>query len=88
MYDGSATAYVLGGTSPYSYVWSNGGTTNPLTGLGPGLYTVTVIDANGCLISGSTFVNAYHSTGIINIQNTSIKSSPKYLNFIFAGISI
>ena len=37
----------------------------------PGLYTIDVTDANGCIISGSTFVNAYNSTGIVNIQNTS-----------------
>ena len=67
--DGSATALVNGGTVPYTYLWSNAGTTNLLNNLLPGLYTVDVTDANGCIISGSTFVNAYHSTGITNIQN-------------------
>ena len=35
----------------------------------PGLYTVTVTDNNGCVISGSTFVNAYSATNVINIKN-------------------
>jgi hypothetical protein len=69
--DGSATAIVMGGTSPYTYAWSNGGTTNPQVNLAPGLYTVIVTDANGCTISDATSVNAYSPTGVINIKNTS-----------------
>ena len=32
------------GVSPYTYLWSNGGTTATITGLAPGLYIVTVTD--------------------------------------------
>ena len=69
--DGSATASVFGGIPPYTYTWSNGGTTNPQVNLAPGLYTVIVTDANGCTISDATFVNAYNPTGVISIKNTS-----------------
>jgi hypothetical protein len=69
--DGSATAIVMGGTSPYMYAWNNGGITNPLNSLSPGLYTVTVTDANGCVILDSTSVNAYSATGVINIKDIS-----------------
>jgi gliding motility-associated-like protein len=48
--NGQITLAVLGGTGPYSYSWSNGGTTNPLTGLVAGTYSVTVTDANGCTL--------------------------------------
>jgi hypothetical protein len=41
------------GTSPYSYLWSNGGTTSSQTGLSAGTYTVTVTDANGCTKTAS-----------------------------------
>ena len=44
------TANVSGGTSPYTYSWSNGETTQMIT-VGAGSYTVTVKDANGCMIS-------------------------------------
>jgi gliding motility-associated-like protein len=45
---GSITSTGQGGTSPYSYAWSNGETTSQVNGLSAGLYTVTVSDANGC----------------------------------------
>lgn len=44
-------ADVSGGTAPYSYSWSNGGTTNQITNLSEGTYTVTVYDSQGCTSS-------------------------------------
>ena len=38
--------------------------------LPPGLYTVDVVDDNGCLVSDSVSINAYIPTGSINIDNT------------------
>lgn len=37
-----------GGISPYAYFWSNGATTQNLSSLAPGFYSVTVTDANNC----------------------------------------
>jgi hypothetical protein len=44
---GTITATVSGGVGPYTYLWSTG-STNPTISVGPGTYTVTVTDANGC----------------------------------------
>ncbi len=54
--DGSATATVGGGTPPYSYDWSNGGTTATINNLGTGSYSVIVTDANGCTIASTSDV--------------------------------
>lgn len=55
--DGTATANVTGGTSPYTYAWSNTGTTPTITGLLAGSYIVTVTDNSGSTSTGSGTVN-------------------------------
>jgi gliding motility-associated-like protein len=56
--NGSVTAVASGGTGPYAYAWSNGGTTSSIT-VGAGSWTVLVTDANGCApVSGTATVNA------------------------------
>ncbi len=47
--NGSAHVSVMSGVGPYTYIWSNGGTTADITNLAPGSYTVTVTDqGTGC----------------------------------------
>ena len=55
--DGSIDLAVTGGTSPYLYSWSNGDTTEDITGLSSGTYTVTVTDNNLCQDTISIFID-------------------------------
>ena len=51
--EGSINLSVSGGTSVYSYLWSTTATTQNISGLTAGSYTVTITDANSCKLSGS-----------------------------------
>jgi len=57
--DGSITVtQATGGTPPYSYSWSNGAMTTIITNLAAGAYTLTLTDANGCVVTESVVVSA------------------------------
>jgi hypothetical protein len=55
--DGAITSTVSGGTGPYTYSWSpTGATTQNLTSLCAGNYTLIVTGANGCAITNTRTV--------------------------------
>jgi len=54
--NGTATASVTGGTSPYTYFWSNGMTSASANNLVAGTYSVTVTDANNCKATTSVTI--------------------------------
>ena len=55
---GSATVLVSGSTPGYTYLWSNASTSITITGLVPGIYTVTVSDTNHCTASSTITISA------------------------------
>ena len=55
--NGSVNLNASGGIGPYSYIWSTGATTQDISGLTEGFYSVTVTDANGCQKTDSVRVN-------------------------------
>lgn len=70
--DGTATANPSGGTSAYTYAWSNGETSQSIVNLAPGTYVVTVTDANGCTAVQSAIVNTFNCTLSAAISSTDI----------------
>lgn len=67
---------VSGGSGRYGYSWSNGATTEDLTGVQPGIYTVTISDsATNCTISATTEVIAGTPGATITVQDAQCSSN-------------
>ncbi len=64
--DGATTATPTGGSSPYSFVWSDGTTSAGISNKAAGSYTVTVTDANGC--SAENTVNLTQPTSPLSVS--------------------
>jgi len=56
LHNGTAAATPSGGWFPYTYLWSNGATTQTISNLNPGNYSVTVKDNNLGEASGSIII--------------------------------
>ena len=70
--DGNLLAVTTGGTAPYNYIWSNAATTNPVTGLALGGYSVTATDNAGCTATaGSNITQPQMLTASAVPQNVS-----------------
>jgi hypothetical protein len=55
--EGEVSLSVMGGTPPINFFWSNGETTQNISGLSAGFYSVTATDNFGCVGVASAFVN-------------------------------
>lgn len=55
--DGSITSNLIGGSSPFTYSWSNLGTTANLNNLDTGLYILTIQDSLACTATDSVQIS-------------------------------
>ncbi|MEI7725305.1 MAG: T9SS type A sorting domain-containing protein, partial [Bacteroidota bacterium] len=66
--DGAIAITAGGGTSPYSYLWSNDATNRNISGLTAGVYTVTVTDNHSCTITGSWMITQPAALTIVSVD--------------------
>ncbi len=70
--NGNANGTATVTTSYSSYTWSNGGSTQTISGLLPGTYGVTVADGNGCTATGTVEVRLVLVNGIDDIADAAV----------------
>ncbi len=68
---GGAVVIASGGTLPFSYDWSNGATTDSLSGLVHGIYAISITDAKGCRYINDSVIVSF-TNGIGQMSNCSI----------------
>jgi len=76
--DGQITVFISGGDSPYTFDWSNGETTQNITGLIAGIYTCEITDDSGCSTTISESIeNTTNglSISLIDIINTTCSNA-------------
>ncbi len=71
--NGTISIDVSGGTAPYTHSWSNGDTTQSVNSLGPGTYTDTIRDSEGCMFLISQSIT--EPGGAVGIPASSITST-------------
>ncbi len=72
--NGEIDLAILTGTPPYQFIWSNGETTEDLSDLSPGDYTVIITDANDCNLA-LTIEVGQPAPFVANISTTPVSSS-------------
>jgi uncharacterized repeat protein (TIGR01451 family) len=65
--NGSVSLNVSGGTSPYTYLWSNGTTGSSISNLDADTYFVTITDVNGCTEIRRYTVNRFFGPPAISL---------------------
>jgi gliding motility-associated-like protein len=70
--DGFISLNMSGGMAPYTFTWNNGASSNSLTGISFGNYTVHAVDANGCIYD--TLVSIAQPQQPLNIVNATVQN--------------
>ncbi len=71
--NGSIDVTISGGAAPYTFLWTNGATTEDINGLEGGTYTLTVTDATGC--ENSLCISLYQPSELYIYQINNYYSS-------------
>ena len=74
--EGSIDLNVVGGTPGYTYEWSNGETTEDLSNLSAGVYSVIVTDNNGCSAEVTTEVLNESTANTSALQDIALNVYP------------
>lgn len=88
--DGSALIDLTGGTLPYNFLWSTSDTSNSITGLSAGTYSVAIYDSNNCVTVNNLAISNDNGPVIssANIASTSCNSANGSIDITISGGSM
>jgi len=72
-FTGSIDATVNGGTSPYTYNWNSGQTSQDLSNINAGVYTLTVTDFQNCIAQKTVEINEPNELLTIEVSKIDVK---------------
>ena len=84
---GSISISVMGGTSNYTYQWDNGSTLSQLNNLSSGDYTVTITDANSCVLVDTFTVTQPSPINVSISRGSNNANNPAYFELSVNGSS-
>ena len=84
---GSISVSVMGGTSNYTYQWSNGSTLSQINNLSSGDYTVTITDANSCVLVDTFTVTQPNPINVSISRGSNNANNPSYFELSVNGSS-
>lgn len=64
--NGKANIIASGGTAPYTFAWSDGGSGKDRSDLKPGYYTITVTDVKGCTTVSNLYIYPFDCSLVVN----------------------
>jgi len=76
---GAINLGISGGTPPYTIKWSNGQTSEDLTGITSGQYAVAITDASGCTINKAFEIKRPPALLITAFQSTNVQCEPRVI---------
>ena len=79
---GNVTSSVYGSNGPFTYAWSNGATTNAITGVPLGSYSCVITDALGCSVT------KYQSMSTVSPVNVGVSTVPATCIYNTDGVVI
>lgn len=74
-HDGAIDVTISGGTPGYSFAWDNGSSSEDISGISAGIYTLNITDTNGCVFTDSALVAEPADIPVGNISISTCRDS-------------